>query len=118
MMTRTAEDYLDLPYHCVFIHDRSEDGEEGYVAEVEELPGCLSQGRTIAEAADHLREAMPGWIAVMLQAGMPIPERRPEPSYSSKVVVRVAPSLQETVAQEAEQQGLGRHHSALKALVA
>ena len=36
-----------------------------YVAEVPALPGCLSQGRTIAEAKVNIKEAITGWVAVM-----------------------------------------------------
>jgi len=36
-----------------------------YVAEVPALPGCLSQGKTIAEAKANIREAIVGWLAVM-----------------------------------------------------
>ncbi|MBI3320602.1 MAG: type II toxin-antitoxin system HicB family antitoxin [Candidatus Omnitrophica bacterium] len=36
-----------------------------YVAEVPALPGCLSQGRTLAEAKANIREAIEGWLAVM-----------------------------------------------------
>lgn len=36
-----------------------------YVAEVPALPGCMSQGRTKAEAKANIREAISGWITVM-----------------------------------------------------
>ena len=36
-----------------------------YVAEVPALPGCLSQGKTPAEAKANIREAIVGWLAVM-----------------------------------------------------
>ena len=44
-----------------FEHDES-----GYwVAEVPALPGCVSQGRTLEEAKDNIKEAIVGWIKVM-----------------------------------------------------
>ena len=36
-----------------------------YVAEVPALPGCVSQGRTAAEAKSNIKEAIAGWLAVM-----------------------------------------------------
>ena len=36
-----------------------------YVAEVPGFPGCVSQGRTLAEAKTNIREAIIGWFAVM-----------------------------------------------------
>ncbi|MFH1321320.1 MAG: type II toxin-antitoxin system HicB family antitoxin [Bacteroidota bacterium] len=43
-----------------------EEDETGYyVAEVPALPGCVSQGKTIAEAKTNIKEAIVGWLAVM-----------------------------------------------------
>ena len=36
-----------------------------YVAEVPALPGCLSQGKTIDEARENIKEAIEGWLEVM-----------------------------------------------------
>ncbi len=36
-----------------------------YCAEVPDLPGCVSQGKTIAEAKENIKEAIAGWLAVM-----------------------------------------------------
>jgi hypothetical protein len=55
----TLDDYLDLPYTIVIQHDRDDDGNEGYVARVAELPGAISQGATIEEAAPPGRQCPP-----------------------------------------------------------
>ncbi len=36
-----------------------------YVAEVPALPGCVSQGKTVAEAKANIKEAIIGWLTVM-----------------------------------------------------
>ena len=36
-----------------------------YVAEVPALPGCLSQGKTLAQAKANIHEAIKGWVEVM-----------------------------------------------------
>ena len=36
-----------------------------YVAEVPALPGCVSQGHTLAEAKTNIKEAIVGWLRVM-----------------------------------------------------
>lgn len=36
-----------------------------YVAEVPAFPGCVSQGKTLAEAKANIKEAIVGWLAVM-----------------------------------------------------
>jgi predicted RNase H-like HicB family nuclease len=51
---------------------KAEDG--GFWGEVPSLPGCYSQGETIAELQANLREAAQGWLAVMREEG-----RSPEP---------------------------------------
>ena len=49
-------------------------GEDGYiVAECPALPGCVSQGRTEAEALANIREAIQGILAVRRKHGIPIP---------------------------------------------
>ena len=42
-----------------------EDDAGYYVAEVPALPGCFSQGKTIAEVKTNIKEAIVGWLAVM-----------------------------------------------------
>jgi predicted RNase H-like HicB family nuclease len=50
-------------------------GEDGYfVAEVPSLPGCISQGRTRAEAIANIREAIGLMIEVLEEQGKPVPE--------------------------------------------
>ena len=36
--------------------------EGGYWAEVPALPGCMTQGETLAELEVNLREAIEGWL--------------------------------------------------------
>lgn len=53
---------------------------EGFIAFVEELPGANSQGATLEEARENLREA----VALVLEANRELSER----SLSGKSVVR------------------------------
>jgi predicted RNase H-like HicB family nuclease len=49
-------------------------GEDGYwVAECPSLPGCLSQGRTKAEAVANVREAIQLYVAALRADGLPVP---------------------------------------------
>ncbi|HVP10008.1 MAG TPA: type II toxin-antitoxin system HicB family antitoxin [Phycisphaerae bacterium] len=49
-------------------------GEDGYwVAEVPSLPGCISQGKTRAEAISNIKEAIDGWIETATANGQPVP---------------------------------------------
>lgn len=64
------EDYLALPYTIRVTPEPS----GGYVADVEELPGCITQAETREELREMVQDAMRGWIALKLEDGQPIPE--------------------------------------------
>ena len=36
-----------------------------YVAEIPALPGCMSQGKTLKEVKENIKEAIGGWLEVM-----------------------------------------------------
>lgn len=59
--------------------EQDEDGV--YVAEAPALPGCISQGRTRAEALDAIQEAIAGYIESLKAHGEPVP-----PSITEEVV--------------------------------
>ncbi len=44
---------------------------EGYIAEVPELPGCLSQGKTLDEAIENIKDAIQGYLYVLEKHGKP-----------------------------------------------
>jgi predicted RNase H-like HicB family nuclease len=75
------------------IHPLRRRDASGWVAEVEELPGCISQGRTPEEAVERIREAMHDWIAVALEDDVAIPEPRATADFSGRFLVRVPTSL-------------------------
>lgn len=50
-------------------------GEDGFwVAECPSLPGCISQGETREAAVRNIREAIEGYVAVLAEDGLPVPE--------------------------------------------
>jgi predicted RNase H-like HicB family nuclease len=52
-------------------------GEDGFwVVECPSLPGCVSQGKTKAEAVANIREAIEGYVAALQEDGLPVPEDR------------------------------------------
>jgi predicted RNase H-like HicB family nuclease len=51
-----------------------EQDEDGYfVAECPSLPGCVSQGRTRAEAIDNIQDAIKGYIESLRKHDEPVP---------------------------------------------
>lgn len=100
------EEYLDLPYEVSLTRDQSDDGTAGWVAAVEELPGCLAQGQTPEEAVQHVRDAMAGWLSVAIQDGVEIPPPRSQSAHSGRFVVRLPQSLHADLARAAEREGV------------
>ena len=53
------------------------DGDEGYTVEVPDLPGCVSEGSTLAEAILMGTDAASGWVLTELEDGKPVPAASP-----------------------------------------
>ena len=53
--------------------DADPDG-EGYTVTVPALPGCITEGGTVAEALDNVREAISLYIEGLEEAGRAVPE--------------------------------------------
>jgi predicted RNase H-like HicB family nuclease len=51
--------------------EQDEDGV--FVATCPALPGCVSQGRSRAEATDNIREAIEGYLKSLTKHGEPVP---------------------------------------------
>ncbi len=66
---QSLENYLTLKYPITLY---SED-EGGYVAEIKDLPGCLTQGDTLEETINNINEARELWIETAYEAGDYIP---------------------------------------------
>jgi antitoxin HicB len=66
---RTLADYLNLKYP-ITLHI---DPDGGYVAEIRDLPGCLTQGETIEETLENINEARELWLETVYELGKPIP---------------------------------------------
>lgn len=63
----------------------------GFIAEVPALPGCITEGDTLAEAKRHAREAIELYIETLAERGFAIPEDS-EPNYfKSKIEVVLHP---------------------------
>lgn len=44
-----------------------------FVVECPNLPGCISQGKTRAEALSNIRDAIEGYLASLEKRGKPVP---------------------------------------------
>ena len=48
--------------------------DESYIAEAPELPGCMSDGKTMAEALENIHVVIGEWIETAMELGRPIPK--------------------------------------------
>jgi antitoxin HicB len=100
VQARTLEEYLQLPYTVRVVPASP----TGYVASVEELPGCITQTETWAEAGELIRDAMRCWIGTALEDGLPVPEPVDEAS-PAKLLLRLPRSLHKALGRAAEADG-------------
>lgn len=104
--------YLNLKYP-ITIH---EDPEGGYVAEIEDLPGCLAQAETIDALYEEINIARRLWLETTYEDGQAIPLPRTEKEYSGKFIVRVPKSLHRKLDQVAEKEGVSLNQYLVSAL--
>ncbi|HOW50992.1 MAG TPA: toxin-antitoxin system HicB family antitoxin [bacterium] len=102
MKKRTLKGYRELPYTRELVQ-----GEDGWVAKIKELPGCLSQGDTAEEALKMIDDAMAGWLEVALESGdeIPLPESMQE-NYSGRFALRMPKTLHKELAVQAAAEGV------------
>jgi predicted RNase H-like HicB family nuclease len=61
--------YLNLPYAITLYPE----AEGGYVAEIKDLQGCLTQGETLEETVNNINEAKELWLETAYNEGDLIP---------------------------------------------
>ena len=96
------EYYLKLQYPITLYPDI----EGGYVAQIKDLPGCLTQGETIEETMTNINEARELWIETAYEAGDNIPLPSTDDSYSGKLMLRMPKSLHRRLSETAEREGV------------
>lgn len=94
--------YLGLDYPLT-IH---RDPEGGFVGEVEELPGCITQAESLDKIYEALEEARRVWIEAAYENGQDIPLPRDIEEYKGRILVRVPRSLHRQLAQAAKMEGV------------
>jgi predicted RNase H-like HicB family nuclease len=92
------EYYLGLEYPIKLIPSKV----GGYVVEIEELPGCLSEGDTSEEALANIQEARQLWIETAYEDGQDIPLPRTMSKYNGKFLLRMPVELHAKLDREAE----------------
>jgi len=93
--------YLNLDYTI-----RLKENMDGtYFAEIEELPGCMTEGDTKEEALEMLEDAKKVWLKVALERKISIPEPS-EDGFSGKLNLRLPKFLHRKLTYKARQEGV------------
>ncbi len=100
--TRELEYYLNK--HYPFVVYPADEG--GYVAEIEELPGCITQGETLEEVSERIENARHAWIETAYEDGLEIPLPRTEEEYSGKFIIRLPKYLHRRLSEQAVREGV------------
>ncbi len=99
---RPLKFYLELKYPVTVTPDIT----GGYVAEIEDLPGCFTQGETLEETYANMEEARRLWLESAYEDGLDIPLPGELSEYSGKFNVRLPRSLHRRLGRMAEKEGV------------
>jgi predicted HicB family RNase H-like nuclease len=103
-LEKQIELFMSLPY-TMTVKYRPEQGGY-YVAGYIELPDLTMTGDTPEEAVRELLEEKPEWFETCLKLGINIPLPIEPQKYSGKFVLRMPPSLHESLIQIADKEGV------------
>lgn len=107
---KTLEYYLGLPYRMEIVPDIAEGG---YAVRFPELPGCLTCGDTLAQAAANAEACKREWLSAALEDGYPIPEPLTEWEYSGQFKLRIPKSLHKSLAEHSKKEGISMNQYCL-----
>src|SRR5437016_2640123 len=100
-MKKNLKYYLNLDYTI-----RLKENQEGsYFAEIEELPGCMSEGDSKTEALEMIEDAKKALLEVALQRKIINPEPTQD-EYSGRFNIRLPKFLHRKLAYKAKQEGV------------
>ncbi len=99
---RDLEYFMALRYP-ITVHQEP-DG--GFVAEIEELSGCMTQSETLAELLPMIEDARRGWTEAALAEGQDVPLPRDAAQFSGRFVVRMPRRLHRELAEAAAREGV------------
>lgn len=96
----SLEYYLGLTYPITLYPDL----EGGYVAEIKDLQGCITQGETAEEALEMIEDARQLWLRTAQKHGDLIPLPSTDTQYSGKTMLRMPRSLHQALAEGAQRE--------------
>ena len=107
---KTIDEYMALPYRMELIPDPDEGG---YTVSFPDLPGCLTVGETMEDAAKNALEAKREWLIAAMENGIAIPEPDSLEQYSGQFKLRMPKSLHRSLAAKAKDEGISMNQYCL-----
>ncbi|MDP3973799.1 MAG: toxin-antitoxin system HicB family antitoxin [Candidatus Daviesbacteria bacterium] len=101
MRNKNLKYYLNLDYTIRL--KQNVDG--SYFVEIEELPGCMSEGDTKMDALKMIEDAKKAWLEVALARKINIPEPEKD-EFSGKLNVRMPKFLHRKLSYKSKQEGV------------
>ncbi|MEX2542679.1 MAG: type II toxin-antitoxin system HicB family antitoxin [Trueperaceae bacterium] len=98
----SLEEYLKLSYPVTIYPEP----EGGFTVEIRDLPGCVAQGETVAEALETIEEARRLWLEVAFDHGDDIPRPLIDEGFGGRVLLRMPRSLHRRLVDGAEREGV------------
>jgi predicted RNase H-like HicB family nuclease len=90
----------------VTVRPLSADEGGGFLCEVPDLPGCMADGKTAAQAYAAVEDAIAAWIETAKAMGRQVPQPSAAASYSGKWLVRAPRRLHMALAERAKSEGV------------
>lgn len=100
-MKKSLDYYLQLQYTIRL----KKNLDNSYFAEIEELPGCITEGDTEEESLAMIEDAKKAWLQVALERKVSIPEPAAD-EYSGKFNIRLPKFLHRQLAYKAKQENV------------
>ncbi len=94
--------YINLPWT---FHFEWSDADKCYIASVLELPGCKTDGETIEEALNMIRDSLQEYIETFLELRKEIPEPVRLKEFKGKILFRTSPQKHYKLVKKAAAQG-------------
>ncbi len=113
-LKKQTEYHMSLPYTMTVKYHAGQGGY--YVAGYVELPDLTMTGGTPEEAVKELLAEKPEWFGECLKLGIPIPLPVESQKYSGKILLRMPPSIHESLIRIADLEGVSLNQYMLAAL--